>query len=127
MRSGLTREDTSNRLLKTMGGAWALFLGMGLLMLGNGLQGSLLGIRASHEGFGTAATGLIMSGFFAGFLLGSVWTPGAVQRYGHIRVFAALAALASGTILIHALLIIPSVWWVMRFVSGVCFSGIFFL
>lgn len=125
MRYGLTKEHSNSRLLSTTGGAWALFLGMGLLMLGNGLQGSLLGIRASHEGFGTAVTGLIMSGFFAGFLLGSVWTPGAVQKVGHIRVFAALAALASGTILIHALLIVPSVWWGMRFVSGVCFSGIF--
>jgi hypothetical protein len=49
---------------------WALFLGIALMMLGNGLQGSLLAIRASLEGFPTTVTGTLMSGYFAGFLIG---------------------------------------------------------
>jgi hypothetical protein len=49
---------------------WALFLGTLLMMLGNGLQGSLLGIRASLEGFPTTLTGILMSGYYAGFLIG---------------------------------------------------------
>jgi hypothetical protein len=51
--------------------AWALLLGMGMLMLGNGLQGSLLGLRAVSEGFGTTVTGLVMTGYYLGFLAGS--------------------------------------------------------
>ena len=50
---------------------WALLLGIALMMLGNGLQGSLLGIRAALEGFATTATGIVMSGYFAGFLAGA--------------------------------------------------------
>lgn len=111
--------------LAAAGSVWALLLGIGLLMLGNGLQGSLLGVRAAQEGFGSSLTGLVMSGFFVGFLLGSTWTPRAVRRVGHIRVFAALAAIASVAILIHALLVHPAVWAVMRFVTGLCFAGIF--
>jgi hypothetical protein len=41
---------------------WALFLGIALMMLGNGLQGSLLAIRAPLEGFPTTVTGILMSG-----------------------------------------------------------------
>lgn len=104
---------------------WVLLFGICLLMLGNGLQGSLLGLRASQEGFGRSLTGFIMSGFFLGFLAGARWTPQAVRRVGHIRVFAAMVSIASVSILIHALFIDPLVWGVMRFMTGLCFAGIF--
>ncbi len=66
-----------------------------------------------------------MAGFFAGFFVGSVWTVGAVRRVGHIRVFAALASLASITVLVHGLFIDPALWAGLRFITGVCFAGIF--
>ncbi|MGF1527637.1 MAG: MFS transporter [Candidatus Competibacterales bacterium] len=106
-------------------GSWALLVGICLLMLGNGLQGTLLGIRADIEGFGSVLTGLVMAAFFAGFLVGAVWTPQAVGQVGHIRVFAALAALASAAILVHGVLVDPWIWGGLRFVTGVCFAGIF--
>jgi MFS family permease len=112
-------------LLATAWGAWPLFFGIGLLMLGNGLQGSLLGVRATREGFGSGVTGLVMACFFAGFLLGSTWTPHAVRRVGHIRVFAAVTAIASITILLHGLLIDAVLWGVMRFVTGLSYAGVF--
>jgi MFS family permease len=104
---------------------WALFLGIALMMLGNGLQGSLLGIRASLEGFPTTLTGVLMSGYYAGFLVGSVLAPRLVARVGHVRVFAALAALASTAILIHALWIDPASWTVIRLVTGFCYAGLY--
>ncbi len=33
-------------MLSVVASSWALFLGIALIMLGNGLQGSLLGLRA---------------------------------------------------------------------------------
>lgn len=104
---------------------WALLLGIALMMLGNGLQGSLLGIRASLEGFPTTVTGILMSGYFAGFLVGSVLTPKMVARVGHVRVFAALASLASSAILIHVVWINPASWTVIRLVSGFCYAGLY--
>jgi MFS family permease len=104
---------------------WALFLGIALMMLGNGLQGSLLGIRASLEGFPTTLTGILMSGYYAGFLIGSVLAPRLVARVGHVRVFAALAALASSAILIHAVWINPATWTVIRLVTGFCYAGLY--
>ena len=94
-------------------------------MLGDGLQASLLAIRADLEGFSTTMTGFIMSSFYLGFLSGSILTPRVVSRVGHIRVFAALAALASASILIHAVFIDLWVWSGLRLVSGFCFAGLY--
>ena len=65
--------------------AWALFLGIAMMMLGNGLQVSLLGLRATTEGFPTATTGLVMSAYYAGFLAGSTLAPRIVKNVGHVR------------------------------------------
>ncbi len=105
--------------------SWALFLGMALLMIGNGLQGSLLGLRASIEAFPTTVTGLLMSAYYFGFLAGSMLSPKMVVRFGHIRVFAALASLASAAILIHAVIVNPVSWAMMRLVSGLCYAGLY--
>ncbi len=104
---------------------WSLLLGMGLIMLGNGLQGTLLGLRATIEGFPTAITGFVMTGYFVGFLAGSLATPKIVARVGHIRVFAALASLASASVLIHAVSIDPWSWGIMRLVTGFSYAGIY--
>jgi len=94
-------------------------------MLGDGLQGTLLAVRADQEGFTATLTGLVMSSFFVGFLLGSITTPRITANVGHIRVFAALAALASASILVHAVFIQVPIWIALRFISGYCFAGLY--
>jgi len=98
---------------------------MGVLMLGGGLQGTLLGVRATLEGFSAPVIGLVMSCYYVGYLLGTVATPHLVGRVGHIRVFAAFSAVASATILLHSALVDPWFWGFMRLSSGVCFAGIY--
>jgi MFS family permease len=110
-----------NTILST----WPLLLGMGILMLGSGLQATLLGLRATLEGFPTSLTGLVMSCYYVGFLLGTRIAPRLLLRVGHVRVFAALAALASVAILVHATWLHPLPWAAMRLVSGLCFAGIY--
>ena len=94
-------------------------------MLGAGLQGTLLGLRATLEGFPTPVTGIIMSCYYVGYLLGTSAAPRLLRQIGHIRVFAALAAVASATILVQASFVLPVVWGVTRLLSGVCFAGIY--
>lgn len=112
-------------MIAAVSSSWALFLGMALLMIGNGLQGSLLGVRASIEQFPTTVTGLLMSAFYFGFLVSSILTPKLVLRVGHVRVFAALASLASTAILIHAVSVDPLSWMLMRLVSGFSYAGLY--
>jgi MFS family permease len=104
---------------------WPLLLGMGILMLGAGLQGTLLGLRATLEGFPTPVTGLVMSCYYVGYLLGTLIAPRLLRRVGHVRVFAALAALASVASLVHASWVHPVPWGAMRLISGLCFAGIY--
>jgi MFS family permease len=105
--------------------AWPLFLGMGTLMLGIGLQGTLLAYRGTLEGFATLVTGAIMSCYYLGFLFGTSLSRNLVRQVGHIRVFAALAAIASIAALVQGLFINPWAWGGMRLLSGLCLAGIY--
>ncbi len=111
--------------ISTAAATWALFVGIGLLMLGNGLQGSLVGIRSQTEGFSTITTGVVMAAYFAGFLLGGRTVMGFIASVGHIRVFAALASLTSTAVLVYSLVVIPGAWVAMRFVTGFCMAGLY--
>jgi len=108
-----------------IGGAWALFLGIALMMLGNGLQGTLLGLRATIEHFGTSTTGVVMAGYYLGFLGGSTLVPRFLARVGHIRVYAALASLASAAVLLHAVFVDPIAWFLFRIVTGISYAGLY--
>ena len=105
--------------------AWALLLGLAILMLGNGLQGTLLGVRASLEGFSTQTTGYVMTGYYVGFLLGSFVGPKLVKNVGHIRVFAALASILSAAMLLHAVFVEPVTWFAIRVVNGFAVAGLY--
>jgi MFS family permease len=94
-------------------------------MIGNGLEAALLGIRSRLEGFSTTVTGLIMASFYVGFLASAALAPRFVRRVGHVRVFAALASLATAAALIHALIVTPVAWALLRFVTGFCFAGLY--
>ena len=105
--------------------SWALLFGMFLLMLGNGVQGTLLGIRGSLEGFSAGSMSLIMSGYFVGFLFGSRLAPHLIRNVWHVRVFAALASLVSAALILFAALPNEYVWFFLRIIVGFCFSGIY--
>jgi MFS family permease len=104
---------------------WPLLLGMGILMLGAGLQSTLLGVRATLEGFPPPVTGLVMSSYYVGYLIGTLVATRLLRQVGHVRVFAALAALASVAALVHGAWVHPLPWALMRLLSGVCFAGIY--
>jgi MFS family permease len=110
---------------KDLSASWAILLGIGFMMLANGLQGTLLGVRAGIEGFSTFTTGIMMSGYFIGIFIGSFIAPRLVRRVGHIRVFSALASLASISILFHGVYVDPWLWMAMRVVTGISFAGFY--
>jgi MFS family permease len=124
-RSAIVTRLASRTMKATLAATSALLLGMAVLMLGAGLQATLLGVRATLEGFPTAVTGVVMAGYYVGYLCGSLATPRLVQRVGHIRVFAAFTAVAAATILVQAVFVGPWVWTALRVVSGFCFAGIY--
>ncbi|OOG25375.1 MFS transporter [Thioalkalivibrio denitrificans] len=112
-------------MLATVASVYSLLLGMGILLAGSGLLGTLLGLRAGAEGYSELLIGLIMSAFFVGYIVGSLVCPSLIRRVGHIRAFAALAAIASTASMLHGLIIDPVVWWVLRAVTGIAVLGLY--
>jgi MFS family permease len=112
-------------MLKVLATTWPLLLGVMLLMVGNGMQGSLLGIRGAIEGFSTFQISIVMSCYFVGFLFGSRVTPRMIRRVGHVRVFAALGSLISAILVCYPVLPDWLAWALMRVLMGFCFSGIY--
>jgi len=104
---------------------WTLFLGFAMLMVGNGLNLAVLGVRMVDEGFDVRTSGVVMACYFAGFLLGPVLVVRWLSGVGHIRVFASLASLASCVVLVHFVWVNPISWGVLRFVFGFCMAGLY--
>ncbi len=109
----------SSHMNKVLKNSWALFLGMGFLMMAYGFQGSLLGVRAVQEEFSLTSTGFMMSGYFVGYFIGAATIPNIISRVGHIRVFAAFASMASLVVLVHAIIINPFIWFLLRVLTGI--------
>lgn len=109
----------------TVAGTSALFVGIALMMSGNGLQFSTIGVGSTLAEFSAVAIGLLSAACYLGFLLGAIFTFGALRRVGHIRVFAAFASSASASVLLHSLWTNPATWSVLRFVTGFCMAGLY--
>jgi len=112
-------------MLRVILHSWPLLLGVMLLMVGNGIQGTLLGIRGNLEGFSTHQLSYVMAAYFLGFLFGSWAAPKLIRQVGHVRVFAALGSLISAILVIYPVFPDWIVWTALRVLAGFCFSGIY--
>ncbi|SEQ85665.1 Predicted arabinose efflux permease, MFS family [Loktanella sp. DSM 29012] len=112
-------------MIKVLSGVWALLLGIVLIMLGNGMHFTLIGLRGGIEGFTSSELAIVTSGYFLGFLSGARLTPLMIQRVGHVRVFAALGSFMSAALIALPLLTEPWAWTVLRVLVGFCMSGIY--
>lgn len=106
-------------------GVWPLLLGIFLIMLGNGMHFTLIGLRGGIEGFSAAELAIVTSGYFLGFLSGARLTPLLIKRVGHVRVFAALGSFMSAALIAFPLLTEPWAWTLLRILIGFCMSGIY--
>lgn len=112
-------------MLSVLRSSWPLLLGMLLLLMGNGIQGTLLGIRGAIEGLDAASMSVVMSGYYVGFLAGSWRAPALIRRVGHVRVFSALASIISAAFILYAAAPTVWIWTLMRLLVGFCFAGVY--
>jgi len=112
-------------MLSVITSAWPLLVGVMLLLVGNGMQSSLVGIRGAIEGFSTLQLSLVMSCYYLGFMFGSRFVPEMIQRVGHVRVFAALGSVISAILVCFPVLPDWLAWAVMRVMIGFSFSGVY--
>ncbi|MCB1917369.1 MAG: MFS transporter [Rhodocyclaceae bacterium] len=105
----------------------ALLAGVALLLLGNGLLGTLLAVRGGVEGYSAPVLGLIGSGYFAGYLVGTAVAPPLIRRVGHVRAFAFFAAATAATALVHGLLVSAPTWIALRVLAGTALVSLYMI
>jgi MFS family permease len=93
------------------------------LFLGNGLQGLLLPVRGSAEGYSNEVLGFLGTSWAAGFVIGCFVAPAIVRRAGHIRAFGSFVALICLTVLLTGLFIDDVSWVALRAITGFCTAG----
>ena len=103
----------------------ALLLGVLFLIIGHGLQITLIPLRATAEGWSPLAVGVVGSAYYVGFVLGCLAAPFAILRAGHIRAFAALVALTAATTLGQGLIVAIVPWIAFRLIVGACLAGLY--
>ena len=114
-------------MLQVVRSVSALLLGVATLQVGTGLFGTFVALRMDHEGFSALSIGGVGSAYFGGFILGAVLSPIPIRAVGHIRTFAAFAAIVCCATLIAGLSIHPASWMVFRFLHGFALSGLFMI
>lgn len=112
-------------MLAVLRTTWPLLLGILLVMIGAGMQGTVLGIRGAIEGMSTQQLAIVTSAYFGGFLAGSALVPKMLQRVGHVRVFAALGSLISAILVLYAAMPHWIAWTILRLAIGFSYSGVY--
>jgi MFS family permease len=112
-------------MIRALAPVATLLLSAAILLTGQGLQGTLLPVRAGLEQFSTLQIGAMGAFYFFGFTMGCLLGGDLVRRVGHIRVFLAMSALGSAAPLLHGLIVNPFVWDALRFVTGFCLAALY--
>jgi len=110
-------------MLNTLFSLVALFVTTFLMLVGNGLLGSLLGLRLAQQGAGPLAAAVVMTGYYAGLVAGALLCTRIIRRVGHIRAFAAFCATNIATTLLLSIIGGAPVWTLLRFCTGLSMMG----
>ena len=101
----------------------ALLLGSAFLLFAGGINGLILPVRGTLEGFSTLSLGLLGTGWAVGYIAGCYFSPRLVARVGHVRAFSVLSSAAAIALLMSLVLMDAAAWIVLRAISGFCFAG----
>ncbi|ADZ71722.1 MFS transporter [Polymorphum gilvum] len=114
-------------MIKALASISALLASVGLLLVGHGLQTTLLPLAARQASFTDFEIGLVSSAYFVGMVLGCLASPYVIMRAGHIRAFAALVSLMSAAAILHPVFVDPLAWFLVRVISGFCLAGFYMI
>ncbi len=103
----------------------ALYAAMFILSASLGLLATFLSLRLKFEGCSTLTTGMILTSYFIGCVFGSLYSNRLIKTVGHIRSFAAFAALFTAMIMLHGCFFSAPAWAIFRFLSGIAAMGLF--
>lgn len=111
--------------MKALAAVSAVLLSTALLLVGHGMQLTLLPMRAGVLHMPEFLVGISASCYFAGFIVGCLAVPRIIVRVGHIRSFAVQAAVMIVALLCLELLDAWPLWFILRFMTGVAVSSLY--
>ncbi len=103
----------------------SLYTAVFFLLTATSLLSTLLSLRLSMAGVGVQTTGIVLTAYYLGLILGSLVCDSVIRGVGHIRAFAAFAAISTAVVLIHGISLSVPLWIVLRLVSGIGNIGLF--
>ncbi|MEJ1967357.1 MAG: MFS transporter [Rhizomicrobium sp.] len=103
----------------------AILFSTALYIMGNGLIGVLIPVRAHAAGFSDLALGIIGSFYFLGFAAGCFAGPFLLARVGHSRTFAVGAGISAAAILLQSMFVTELPWILLRGAFGVAAACIY--
>ena len=96
-----------------------------ILLIGNGMLTIFLSVNLAMQQVSAETIGLVMSGYYFGFILGTRAAHRIVNSFGHIRAFVIFAAIAACSSLLHGVTGSLAAWTLLRFMFGFCFVGLY--
>ena len=102
-----------------------LLMSYAVLIVGNGLLGTLIPVRMMHSSMTSVQIGLVQSCYYVGFVIGAFINKGLIERIGQHRTFVAYAAAAAIVTLGFGAFTSPWVFAVIRLMSGFIFMGLY--
>lgn len=112
-------------MTQTLNRVSTLLIAVAILLVGHGLQLTLLPMRAEALGWSTTAIAVTGSAYFLGFVAGCLVIPSIVAQVAHIRTFMVMAAVATVALLGLGIFDVLGVWLGLRFSTGFAFAGLY--
>lgn len=114
MQQGLARTQIGTLVMATSA-----------VQLANGFFGTFIALRLAVEDFHATMAALVLSGYFIGFTLGASNSGWIIERFGHIRAYAAFAGIAIAATAAMPLAVRSLPWLGWRAIIGFGCAGVF--
>lgn len=124
MKSRL-KLNPDNHIFNRLQSIAALLISFGVMCFGHGLLNTVIGLRATAEGYSDGEIGLMTSAYFVGFIIGTIVCAPLISKVGHIRTFGIFVSAASAVTLGIALHVEPVTWMLARLIYGACISALY--
>jgi len=102
----------------------SLFFAIAFLAIGYGMILTFIGVYLKELNVSNTVIGIINACFFLGAVLSSIFSQKIISTVGHIRSFAAFAALMVISFLLHSIFFNEVLWAVLRLISGFSFYAL---
>lgn len=114
----------SGKSVKAKAQIGTLIVATSSVQLAIGFFGTFFALRVALADFDGLVAGVVLSSYFAGFTLGALFCKSIIERFGHIRVYAAFGGIVIAATATMALMEQPAPWAILRAIIGFGCAGL---